>query len=209
MIESPSWMLVRLGLETRQYHAGADADRLVLMDADTIAVYRAHLARIFGFESRVEEALAEVCEPALARAHARTHWLRRDLHALGMDAAELARLPRCAVRIRSVTQALGWMFVIERHGLLSGLILRHLEARLDLGGASSYLVAHAEQPGARLRALCTAIDEHAAQHAMHPTLVAAAAGEAFRWQRHWYGVARDAEPAPGRERTARAPEPPR
>lgn len=189
-------MLVRLGLETRHYHAGADADRLVLMDADTRPGYRALLARIFGFEHPVEQALAGVCAPALARRYARTHWLRRDLYALGMRPSELDCVPRCAVRITSVTQALGWMFVLERHGLLSGLILRHLEQRLDLDldldGAVSYLAAHAEQPGARVRALCTQIDEHAAQHAMYPTLVVAAAGEAFRWQRHWYLV-HDAE----------------
>lgn len=192
VIESPSWMLVRLGLETQQYHAGADADRLVLMDADTRVAYRGLLARIFAFENPVEEALAAVCAPALTQPHARTHWLRRDLYALGLRPRDLDRLAHCAVRITSVTQALGWMFVLERHGLISGLILRHLEQRLDLDGASSYLVAQAEQPGARLRALCAAIDEHAAQHAMYPTLVVAAAGEAFRWQRHWYLV-HDAE----------------
>lgn len=192
VIESPSWMLVRLGLETRQYHAGADADRLMLMDADTKPVYRDMLARIFAFEHPVEEALAGVCSPALARPHARTHWLRRDLYALGMRPSELDRMPRCAVRITSVTQALGWMFVLERHGLISGLILRHLEQQLEVDGASAYLLAHAERPGARLRALCRSIDEHCAQHAMYPTLVVAAAGEAFRWQRHWY-LAHDAE----------------
>ena len=186
MSESSSWMLVRLGLETRQYHAGADATRLSLMDADTPAVYRAMLARILGFEAPVEEALAAICEPALVRRRARAQWLRRDLLALGMTASEMERLPRCVVRVTSVTQALGWLFVLERHGLVAGLILRHLMQRLPLDGASQYLAAHGEAPGARVRALCAAIDQHAVQHPMYPTLVVTTASEAFRWQRHWY-----------------------
>jgi heme oxygenase len=181
-------MFLRLGLETQAYHTAADTDRLAVMEAPTIAVYRACLARIFGFESVVEAALATALDPAIARTRAKAHWLHRDLEALGMTAAELDMLPRCPVRLTSPTHALGWLFVVERHTLLAGLIRRQLEHRFGGALPASYLAAYGETPGARFRALGEALDEHASHEPLRPGLVVAAATEAFRCQRQWYGA---------------------
>jgi heme oxygenase len=187
-IKSPSWMLLRLGLETQQHHATADADRIALMEVPAPAEYRAQLARIFGFEASVEAALAATLEPAVIRERAKAHWLRRDLVALGLSTPELDYLPRCSVRFTSEAQALGWLFVLERHTLLSGLIRRQLEHRFaaELSAGMTYLSAYGDAPGARFRSLCETLGDYATQQAAHPTLIVAGACEAFRAQRQWY-----------------------
>jgi heme oxygenase (biliverdin-IX-beta and delta-forming) len=195
-IKFSSWMLLRLGLETNQHHATADEDRLALMDVASSADYRAQLARIYGFEAAVEVALAQLIE---MRERAKAHRLRRDLLALGMSEAALDTLPRCLVRLSSVTQALGWLFVLERHTLLAGLIKRQLEHRFggDVGEATLYLTAYGDTPGARFRSLCTMLDDHAHQMPAYASLIVGAANEAFRCQRQWYlGTASERESSP-------------
>jgi heme oxygenase (biliverdin-IX-beta and delta-forming) len=197
-IKFSSWMLLRLGLETYQHHAAVDEDRLGLMEVETEADYRSQLARIYGFEAAVENALSVHVD---IRERARSHRLRRDLIALGMTDNAIDMLPRCVVRLGSLTQALGWWFVIERHTLVAGVIRRHLEHRSspDLGHATSYLAAYGETPGARFRSLCAMIDEHAGQTPLYPALIVAAANEGFRCQRQWHvtaGADRESAPKP-------------
>ncbi len=180
-------MLLKLGFETYVHHATADGDRLQLMDVRSKAEYRAALSSILGFEASLEAALGTFVGAQL-RERARAHYLRRDLAALGMTKSVVDCLPQCTIRITSLTQALGWMFVVERHTLIAGLIQRHLVHRFggQLRDATSYLVASADTPGAHFRSLCGTIDNHAAQHDAYPTLLVTAAIEAFRCQRQWY-----------------------
>lgn len=194
-IKFASWMLLRLGLEAQQHHAAADEDRLSLMDVGSAADYRAQLARIYGFEAAVEVAVAVHLD---LRERAKARLLRRDLLALGCTETEIDSLPRCVVRLASATQALGWYFVIERHTLLAGLIRRQLEHRLlaEVGHATSYLAAYGDTPGARFRSLCSTLDAHATQLPAYPTLMVAAANEAFRSQRQWYRSERDSGSRP-------------
>lgn len=188
MLKRPSWMLLQLGFETQVHHATADADRLQLMEVRSLLEYRTALASILGFEAPLEAALAPLCAGSLVRDRARAHWLRRDLQALGMSVSTVDCLPHCTIRITSFTQALGWLFVTERHTLLAGLILRHLVHRFGdkVHGATGYLAAYGDAPGARFRALCEAIDDHSTHHPAYPALVTSAALEAFRCQRQWY-----------------------
>ncbi|HEY5923806.1 MAG TPA: biliverdin-producing heme oxygenase [Kofleriaceae bacterium] len=192
-VKPPSWMLLRLGLETHQHHATADADRIALMEVASPADYRAQLARIHGFEAAVEQALLAVLDARIVRERTKSHWLRRDLHALGLTTEDVDCVPHFTVRLTSVTQALGWLFVLERHTLLAGLIHRQLEHRFgaEVVDATSYLCAYGDSPGARFRSLCEVLDQHGAQHATHPTLIVAGASEAFRAQCHWYRTAAD------------------
>jgi heme oxygenase len=187
-IRSPSWMLLRLGLETKQHHAVADADRIALMESASPAEYRTRLTRIHGFETPIEAALSVFLDAALVRDHAKAHCLRHDFETLGLTAKQIDMLPQFLPRITSLPQAFGWLFVIERHTLVSGLIRRQLAHRFgaELHDATAYLAAYGDAPGARFRSLCSAIDEYATQHAAYPTLIVAAACEAFRAQRQWY-----------------------
>src|SRR5688572_11378552 len=117
-------MLQRLSTDTSPHHANADADRLAAMDVATRAEYRTFLARVYGFESAVEDAMSKTLAPEPDVLHDRIKMdrLRQDLEALGLTRTEIARLPVAATpRFRSHAQALGWLFVLERHTLVAGV----------------------------------------------------------------------------------------
>lgn len=201
--QQPSWMLVRLALETRTHHAQADADRLVLLEEAQPDRYRAYLCAVFGFESRYEEALVRTpgVDPQLVRTRMKTERLCSDLNALGLTATEIAALPRCQSVpsvFRNAAQALGWMFVVERNTLVHGLLRRHLASRIpDMYRSCSYLQAYGDTPGAKYRELGDAL-ALLARGPSTPNQMVCAANEAFRAQRNWFTSWRQehARPAP-------------
>jgi heme oxygenase len=204
-VTAPPWMLVRLALETRDHHAQADEDRLAALQIRTTDEYRVFLGRVFGFEVRVEQELArlEDEDAVLVRSGMRAVRLHDDLAALGMTRDEIAMLPRSGhVRIPSWSHAFGWLFVLERHALLSGLIRRHLLHAIgrDVAPACSYLAMYGETPGARFRDFGRAVSAYAARH--RPSTVVAAAVDAFRAERHWYLTAAVAMPETNETRRA-------
>ena len=185
-MSAPPWMLLRLALETARHHTHADEDRLRALSIRTAADYRAFLLRAYGFEVPVEAAIGRVLEldRAVLRERSKAERLTHDLGSLGVDARECPLAG--GVVLRSVPQALGWLFVIERHTLLAGLIRRHVLRALgdEVGNAVSYLSVYGQAPGARFREL----GEHLGAYAEHytPAAIIAAAGEAFRAQRQWH-----------------------
>lgn len=185
---APPWMLLRLGLETGPHHAAADEDRLSGMEVANVDGYRAFLARVFGFEVPVEQAVARVLgeTAAVVRLHAKAERLRQDLLTLGLDREQIDRLPTCSPYIRTVPQAAGWLFVIVRHTLVAGLVKREIVRRLgtEVHTAMSYLDASSERPGAKFRVLGDALCSYATQGP--PNAIVAAAHEAFRAQHQWY-----------------------
>ena len=188
-------MLIRLALETRSQHAGADADRLALLDDPTAARYRAFLTAVYGFEARYERMLIQTpgLEPRIVRDCARLAHLRNDLRALGLTDGELAALPSPPIpAFRSEGQALGWAYVVERNTLLHGLLRRHLWRLLprELGQAGTYLAAHAS-PGTHYREL--GIDLDAAARRTIPSIIVEAAHAAFACQRLWFAQMRAVE----------------
>ncbi len=185
-MSSPPWMLIRLALETRPHHVAADETRLRLMDVRSRAEYRAELVRIYGFEAAVESALLRVkdLDGQLVRDRLRTDRLRDDLVALGVTPEVVDWLPVArSIPISSASQALGWLYVMERHTLVAGLLRRHIQRMLgkDLCGAVSYLTV--ASPGNRIRELGEAIGRQANERT--PASIIAAAHEAFRAQRQW------------------------
>ncbi len=188
-VVKPCWMLVRLGDETRQYHPRADADRLALMDVSSLDEYRELLVRVYGFEAAVELAVAEVPRIDLRAfgGRTRTSHLHDDLLALGIDAIDVAALPRYMPRaIHTPAQALGWSFVIERSSLLSGLIQRHLARRLPAATASAYLSGNGHPPGERFRAFGDMLGAQVRAATATAEAIVEAAIEAFRAQHQWY-----------------------
>jgi heme oxygenase len=180
-------MLVRLGLETSQHHAPADEDRLAALSITSLAEYRAFLVRVFGFEAPIEDAIHKLrhLELRFVRDRARTPLLESDLVALGMSKTLVAETPRStAISIRTVADALGWMFVLERQTLLAGLIRRQLQQTLGQATPTAYLGAYGDSPGARFRDLGTRIGNLA--HVHTPAAIVDAANTAFRAQRQWY-----------------------
>jgi heme oxygenase len=179
-------MLVRLGLETAQHHGPADEDRLAALSITSIAEYRAFLVRVYGFEVPVEDAIHKLrhLELRFVRERARSALLKADLLALGLSETQLAETPRStAISIRTLADALGWVFVLERQTLLAGLVRRQLQQMLGPKTPIAYLGAY-DTPGARLRELGTRLGNLA--HAHSPVAIVEAANAAFRVQRQWY-----------------------
>ncbi|MBA3394337.1 MAG: hypothetical protein H0T89_16950 [Deltaproteobacteria bacterium] len=191
MPDQPSWMLVRLALDTRAFHAIADGDRLVLLEHATTARYRDFLAMVFGFESVYEAAFAAAprVHRELGRARAKSDRLAADLIALGLTEAQVASLPRCSAvpTFRTPAQAMGWLYAIERNTLLHGLLRRHLATVIleAIEHAGSYLAAYGDTPGARYRELGAALDKFGAIAGDIPRQLVTAASEAFRAQHAW------------------------
>ncbi len=191
MPTAPSWILIRLALETRGHHGVADAQRLVLLEDATLDSYQDFLGMVLGFESAYERALvvAPGIDPKLIRQRVKTSRIRHDLLSLGASDAELDALPTCVTPVfRTAAEALGWVYVVERNTLLHGLLRRHLATMLPdaMEHASSYLAAYGDSPGEHYRELAPALEE-AARQAITPGEIATAAHAAFEAQRLWFG----------------------
>jgi heme oxygenase len=191
--QHPSWMLVRLELETRAHTAGADSDRLVLLDDTTPSRYRQFLCRTLGFEESFEDRLARMhdLDPQIERLRCLTGRLRADLRAIGVTDPQIEHVQRCSIpMLKSAPQAMGWIYVLERNSLIHGLIRRHIGARMprEYSVASSYLAVHDGKPGTRYRELGTVLDAVARTSPYAPGAIVQAAHEAFRLQRLWYAL---------------------
>ena len=173
-------MLVRLALDTSIHHHQADEDRLSAIEVRSRRGYRAFLHKVYGFEAAAEAAIARTgVESMFTHGRFKADLLRSDLAALGETETPLL----AEVAIRSPAYAMGWLFVLERHTLLAGLIRRHIQR--TLGDAPvGYLSAYDETPGIRFRALGDALGIYAQRHT--PRAIITGANEAFRAQRNWY-----------------------
>jgi heme oxygenase len=185
-------MIERLHEETKRYHADADVDLDLLFRTDcSTSHYLAFLLRAYGFEAPLESALALTpnLELMIDLAERRkTHYLVKDLLALGLDPAELDAIPQCFAipHFRGAAEALGWMYVVERPTLAHAVIRRHLLTVLprEMSRASEYLQSYAGVVGRRWRDFGTLLDDIARQPTIADRIVTAAS-EAYRTQRRW------------------------
>jgi heme oxygenase len=190
--------LSRLVFEaTSQHHASADEARLAAMNVASRSEYRALLLRIYGLESSIEHALLQVrdMDPVFLEPRLRSMLLRQDLRALGLLEVDIGSVAYTAnLSIESGAHALGWMFVLERQMLVSGLIKRELDRALgdELDGATSYFSAYGDRPGAKYRAFTEDLSRQASRHL--PRAITAGVVDAYRAHRQWYGI-RAAPPA--------------
>jgi len=186
-------MLARLNEDTKVFHAEADAeiDTFLLRDPITASGYRTYLMRLYGFLIPYEAALADT--PGLdelidVRTRANAAMVLRDLVALGMTGSAIGALPQCESLpgFRGVAQALGWMYVVERPQLASGVIKRHLAVPLgaEMARGSAYLSSHTGSVGRAWRELGEAMDQIAATPVIADRIVAEAR-TAFRCLRRW------------------------
>jgi heme oxygenase len=183
-------VLIRLERETRPRHAAADNQVLALMTSPaSVDGYRRFLSRVYGFESPVESALA--LTPGLDELFdtrgTSSRLLRSDLVALGLtDPAQLARCTNM-FPFRSVADALGWVYVLERNAMLHGLLRRHLAQRMPdvIGRAGAYLANNERAIGSRMRELGHILDTVGARQEAADRIVVAGHA-AFRCQQHWF-----------------------
>lgn len=140
-------LLMRLNLETRRCHAEVDEPWLDLLSHTvTRTDYLSQLVRTFGFVAPFEAACRYT--PGIARLFdgqlSRAGLIAQDLLTLGLAPVQVANVPQCAsiTTFRSVAEALGWMYVVERATLLQDGIRRHLLMYLsEIDEACAYLAA--------------------------------------------------------------------
>lgn len=114
-------MFDRLATTTRICRRPSDLGWTHLSSSSSEASYIAQLVEVYGFEAAAEAALAYT--PDLAAVLGRQQTTRSglialDLLALGMSAAEVARLSQFPITIRDLGEALGWLYVLERSTLM-------------------------------------------------------------------------------------------
>ena len=128
--------MLRLNVSTRRWHADVDDPWLDLLSpAVSRTDYCAQLVRTFGIVAPFESACRYT--PNLDDAgellqHNRAGRIAQDLLALGLSPAHIAALPQCdaIMTFRSVPEALGWLYVVDRATLLQDGIRRHLRTQL-------------------------------------------------------------------------------
>lgn len=186
MSQTPA-SLRRLDAETRDLHADVDRHWLDLMASGvTRETYRAHLARVYGFEAPLESALAYtkqlVIRDRLDRS--RSGLIAQDLLALGMSPHKLAALPQCidVGPFEDATEALGWKYVVERPIQLHSAIKRNVVSRVgEMANAMSYLSAYDGIAPARWHQLGLLLDSLRAEDKL-----VAAARNAFTAMAGWF-----------------------
>ena len=186
MSQTPA-SLRRLDAETRDLHADVDRHWLDLMASGvTRDTYRAHLARVYGFEAPVESALVYTNKLVIRDRmdRSRSGLIAQDLLALGMSPHKLAALPQCndIAPFDDAAVALGWKYVVDRPIQLHSAIKRNVVSRIgEMANAMSYLSAYDGIAPARWHQLGLLLDSLEAEE----TLIAAAR-DAFIAMAGWF-----------------------
>jgi heme oxygenase len=144
-----SRLLLQLSLATRQAHADVDERWLELLRPNVaVSDYLAQLVRVYGLVAPFESACRYT--PGIeafvdVRQSARAGLIAKDLLSLGLTPAQVSSVPSCPAitTFHSVTEAFGWLYVIERSTLLQDGIRRHLLSHLpQVENAVAYLTAY-------------------------------------------------------------------
>ena len=187
-----SQTLVRLNVETRSFHADADAPWLDLVApgrATTRFDYVQHLVQQYGFDAPLEAAAAYTphldsfidVHPRFRAGH-----IAKDLVLLGVRPGELANLRQAMIApFASVAEAFGWLYVHQRSTLLHKAVLGVLLERLpDVQAATAALSFDGGHIGGSWDQFGMAVD-HAARTTMIEDRIISAARDAFRLLIDW------------------------
>ena len=172
-------IIAHLTAATRIYQAAAESQ--LVRDASSATGYRWYLACLFGFE----RGLVRVTHAGLdLGARIKTSAIAHDLMALDFTSAEVCSLPVCDAppMIRSVANALGWLFVSERMAFAHCTAFQHLDLWIRKS-ARSYIDLLLGRSGwlELVRLLDTRIAD-----AEDAELVISSAVTAFRARRDWF-----------------------
>jgi heme oxygenase (biliverdin-IX-beta and delta-forming) len=128
-------LLQRLKIETARAHERIEEAFDLEAITHSISAYRDLVGRLYGFHA-VWEPLAGLAlsDPEFFRKRQKLHFLRTDLHNLGMNGDGIARLAPCypTVTMRTPAEAWGSMYVVEGSTLGGVIIARDVERRLGL-----------------------------------------------------------------------------
>jgi heme oxygenase len=171
---------MKLNMATRHSHAEVDEPWLdLLRPTVTRADYLGQLVRTYGFVAPFEGACKYT--PDLARVldvqQTRAGLIAQDLLALGLSPSQVASVPQChsITTFRSVAEALGWSYAIERSTLLQDGIRRHLlELLPEVEPACTYLASYDGRIGEQWQTFARLLDRVGAKHGAADEIIAAA-----------------------------------
>jgi heme oxygenase len=183
---------LRLSLATRQAHADVDERWLDLLRPNVaVGDYLGQLVRVYGVVAPFESACRYTpgIEAFLdVRQNARAGLIAKDLLSLGLTPSQVSSIPSCPAitTFRSVTEAVGWLYVIERSTLLQDGIRRHLLRYLpQVEDAVAYLTTYDGRVAEHWQALGTLLDEVGSTEELAEQVIAAT-HEGFAAARTWF-----------------------
>jgi heme oxygenase len=187
---TPGTTLAHLDRETAPFHADAGRAWTLLRGTEsTRADYARQLAVTYGLEAPFEAACAYT--PGLSqvidlRGRARSGLIAQDLLTLGWTPERITSLNTYRiVPFQDATEALGWIYVIERAAFVYEDVRDALVTRFhDLGRAVMYLGAYEKQMNRRWADLGTALDRVATSDGARDRVLEAAK-DAFEARVEW------------------------
>lgn len=186
----PSGLLRRLKLDTQPEHVAIEQSVRFLDAGAPLSLYRDYLGQLLGFYEPIEVLLADLCRGAellSVEQRKKAHLIAHDLRALGLDAAQIAGLPRCQAQelpqIAGLQQALGCLYVLEG-ATLGGRYVHHRLSLLFpgvIGRSSSFLRCY----GSETRARWLEFGHALTRYAEDPDQIVHSARATFRALHRW------------------------
>lgn len=196
-------ILARLKSETAAQHRRLESIVDLPTALQTVTSYRRLIERFHGFYLPLEPAIAAFVEwrgqPFDLASSDAVAALERDLSALGLPAAAIARLPRCAdlPPLPDLAAALGGRYVLEGAALGGQVISRLLRASLGItpesGGA--FFHGHGAETGRRWQAFRALLTVYATTPATEEAMIAGAR-QTFAAFERWLTARQETDAAP-------------
>lgn len=150
------------------------------------------LAAFYGFVEPWERQLADVIPP-LASAlgdRRKAHLLYEDLRSLGLSEADVAALPRCASLpdVRTISAALGSMYVFEGATLGGQVLAAHVQAYLGLADGRGYrfYLSYGPRVAEMWRSFLQVLGTAIPQEGKDSKLAVASAADTFAALERWF-----------------------
>ena len=127
-------ILEHLRQETRSEHRAVERAFDLKASTRSLGAYRKLLERLWGLHLIWEQRALSVLEVQILGPRLKSQWLRSDLQALGLSEEAIGRIALCPLQmeLRSVSCALGAMYVLEGSTLGGQVIYRHAAEKLSL-----------------------------------------------------------------------------
>lgn len=154
---------------TRPQHESIERNLDLLDGTTTLTQYRALLGAFYGFyaplEARIANTIAATQLDFDYEPRRKTPNLHADLSALGLDSAQIARLPLCAnlPDVSNAARVFGYLYVAEGSTLGGQIISRHFAQALGVSmeNDGAFFQAHGAQTGAMWREFQYSIERFA------------------------------------------------
>jgi heme oxygenase len=164
--------LLALKQGTRAYHDALERKMAPLLNTLSIHTYTDLLQKLFGFYKPLEERIAALPAwhnlPVDLERRQKAPLLARDLLWLKVTQLQLSKLTWCErlPEVKSITEALGCLYVLEGATLGGQIISRHLKKNLALDGdrGCAFFCSYGDEVGLMWEAFREALSSHCAKY---------------------------------------------